>query len=495
MMDEILARKYSEEFNIPYELAAIVSKRFSDLQEAKNFLFPAINQLYDPEGIPDLQDGVEKVTGAIKNNKNILIYAHDDPDGYTSAAILYQTLLDIRRKSQPEIFVYTINREKDGYILNPEVLKEYIEKGVRVLITVDFGISNPKNFEIAQKMGLELVICDHHETELTHFPVPAVNPKRRDSKYKFRELAGAGVTLKFCQFIYKTALRITYEEFFNLKKELIVIAMLGTLADRVMPLNENRVICYEGLKRFNKINKPWAKNFLTDGNISIPEIFSEIIPLLQAAALKESRLGIDFFLDDDFTKVLTELKSIESTRRENIDYLFNLALDVAKVYPGVVISIIPDSAITPGQLKINNLGAVVSKLRDYFQRTAIGIINQDKKCLAELRSNEIDLFEFLNHAKNLFIDFGGHKRAAGFSMWEDNLDRFIEYATKTIPVPIGRNKKESIPEITLDKSKIKLLEPLLPFGEGNPSPLLTDGVDLYTIDNRLNIIELGLWQT
>ncbi|MEO0184396.1 MAG: DHH family phosphoesterase [candidate division WOR-3 bacterium] len=494
--DEILVQQYAEEFKISKELACIISRRFSDYYEARRFLNPEINQLSDPEKLPDVKSAVEIVMEGIKNDENILIYTHDDPDGYTSATLLYQTLLDIRRKGSPYIFIYPINRERDGYVLNPEVLKEYIEKGVKILVTVDFGISNPKNFEVARELGLRLVICDHHETELNEFPVPAVDPKRKDSKYPFRELAGVGVTLKLCQMIYKTAFGINDRDFFKLKKEFTAITMIGTLADRVMPLDENRILCYEGLKAFREIDKPWARHFLIDNTISIPHIFNEIIPLLQCAGLEDSRLGIDFFIGPEFTKVVGILKVIENQRKENIEYLFKVALDVAKVYPNIIMSTIPYEAINKAQkTKINNIGAVVSRLRDHFHKTAVVMITKEKKCYAELRSYDINLFEFLKKSKELYTDFGGHKRAAGFSMPEQNLDKFIDYATKFLPEPAAKNKSQIEPEAVLDKSKIKLLEPLLPFGEGNPAPLLTDGIHLYTIDNRLNIIEMGLWQT
>jgi single-stranded-DNA-specific exonuclease len=497
-MSEITAQRYAEEFNIPYELALIISRRFPDYQDAKDFLFPSLNQLHNPEDLPDIKETITRIFEGLKNKENILIYAHDDPDGYTSATILYQTLIEIRRGSKPEIYVYTINREKDGYVLNPEVLKDYMEKGVKILITVDFGISNKTNFEVARNMGLKLLVCDHHETEQTDFPYPAVDPKRKDSKYQFRELAGVGVTLKLSQLLYRTGLGINKKEFFKLKKDFLAIAMLGTLADRVMPLKENRAICYEGLKALNGTKKPWAEYFSEDRRVNIPFVFNEIIPLLQSAALEDSRLGIDFFLvekKEDFVKIIEKLRSIENQRRADIENFFQIALNVAKVYPNLVISVIPtETSPAQSKFKVNNLGAVVSKLRDHFHKTAIGMILRENKCYAELRSYDINLFEFLKKAEHLFIDFGGHKRAAGFSMSEHNLDKFIDYATKEIPSLEGK-KSNLIPEAVIDKSRIKILEPLLPFGEGNPSPLLTDNIDLYTIDNRLNIIELGLWQT
>lgn len=495
-MDDILSQRYAQEFNIPYELACIISQRFPSFDEAKRFLFPGLEQLNDPQTIPDIEIATTEIIKGLKNGDDILIYTHDDPDGYTSAILLYQTLLDIRRNNRPQVLLYPINREKDGYILNPEVLKKYKSLGVKILITVDFGISNTENFIIARDMGLNLIVCDHHETNLTEFPVPALDPKRLNSRYPFRELAGVGVTLKLSQSIYKMALGIDDKDFYKLKKELLTIAMIGTLADRVMPVNENRALCYVGLKEFNNIDRPWTKYFVRENSINFPYIFNEIIPLLQSASLEDPVLGLEFFLvesNKEFAKIIERLKLIENARTININALFQIALDAAKIYPGVVISIIPANAIV--STKINNLGAVAAQLRDYFHRTAVIIMTKDNTCLGELRSYDIHLFEFLNKIKNLFLDFGGHKRAAGYSMMIEHLDKFVEFAANNIPEPRAKNWQQKQPEATLDKARIGLLEPLLPFGEGNAPPLLTDGVELYTIDNRMNIIELGLWQT
>lgn len=495
-MDKILSQRYAQEFNIPHELACVISQRFPSFNEAKRFLYPGLEQLNDPQTIPDIEIATAEIIKGLKNGDNILIYTHDDPDGYTSAILLYQTLLDIRRNNRPQVLLYPINREKDGYILNPEVLKKYKSLGIKILITVDFGISNAENFNIARDTGLNLIICDHHETNLTEFPVPALDPKRSDSRYPFRELAGVGVTLKLSQLMYRMALGIDNKDFYKLKKELFTIAMIGTLADRVMPLNENRALCYVGLKEFNNIDKPWTRNFVRENNINFPYIFNEIIPLLQSASLDDPALGLKFFLtesDREFAKIIERLKAVENARKMNINTIFQIALDAAKIYPGVVISIIPANAMV--STKINNLGTVAAQLRDYFHRTAVIIMTKDNICLGELRSYDIHLFEFLNKIKNLFLDFGGHKRAAGFSMMANNLDRFVEFAANNIAEPQAKNRQPKKPEATLDKTRIGLLEPLLPFGEGNAPPLLTDGVELYTIDNRMNIIEMGLWQT
>lgn len=498
-MNEVLSSYYAREFNIPQELSAIISQRFPSYEEAKKFLFPSIDDLFEPDNLPDIENACAEIINSLNKGEDILIYAHDDPDGYTSTVILYQTLLDLSRKKDCGIFLYPIKREQDGYVLNPVVLDEYKKKGVKLIITVDFGISNTENFKIAKELEMNLVVCDHHETKLTNFSFPAVDPKRADSKYPFRELAGVGVVMKLCQYLYKKYLKLNINEFYQLKKEFFSIAMIGTIADRVMPLNENRVLCYEGLRAFNNIERPWAKYFLDSGDMDIPRIFNEIVPILQGASLDNPAFGIQFFLtnsNDEFANIITKLKAVEKTREKNIDELFQFALDAARVYQDIVISIVhdnPKESIT--HPKMNILGAVTSRLSDYFHKTTVCIMVCKNKCFGELRSRDVDLFELLNNFKDLFIDFGGHKRAAGFSMVENNLDKFTEALSLYKSISIREKTSLQNPEAVLDKSKIKMLKILLPFGEGNPAPLLTDGRDLYTINNKMNIIELGLWQT
>uniref|UniRef100_A0A7C4XAK0 Single-stranded-DNA-specific exonuclease RecJ n=1 Tax=candidate division WOR-3 bacterium TaxID=2052148 RepID=A0A7C4XAK0_UNCW3 len=497
-MNEIdpLALKYAAEFSIPPALAQIIARRFPVYEEARSFLYPSLQKLYPPNTLPDIELAAAEITESISKNLPILIYCHDDPDGYTAAAIMYKTLCDLRRENKPEIFIYAINREKDGYVLNSAVLDEYVKKGVKTLITVDFGISNPENFLIAQNKGLKMVICDHHETGFIDFPIPAVDPKRKGSKYPFRELAGVGVTFKLCQYILQKSFKLSDQDFYNIKKEFLAITMLGTIADRVPPLNENRIFCYEGLKAINGLKLPWTEYFLKDGSINFARVHSEIIPVFVSAAYLDSNLGVELLVKKDYDityRTIDELKLIEEERRNLIEKITREAIDLSKVYEGFVVAIFPEDT---SKIKLNHLGSIASRLRDHFGRTAIVILMNSGKCFGELRSHHIDLYEMLYSMKNLFIDFGGHKRAAGFSMSEGNLDKFIEEVNRFIN---RHQKRESLsnlePEAFIDKSQINLLEPLFPFGDGNRAPILTDGVVLYTIDHKFDIIDLGIWRT
>ena len=303
VVDKVLAQRYALDFAIPYELANILVARFPSYSEAEEFLFPNISNLYDPWSIPDMAKAVDDIIVSVKGNESILVYCHDDIDGYTSGTIMYKTLVDLTRGQDERIFLYPVVREKDGYILNPDVLKRYQEQGVKLLITVDFGISSLENFRIVSELGLKLVVCDHHETNLSDFPGPAVDPKRPDSRYPFRELAGVGVSFKLAQCLYQRVLSLSSREFYSLRRDFFPLLMLGTISDRVILLGENRIFSVHGLAVLNKLDEPWIKYFRKDKDVKTSMITREIIPTIGSAAYVDPKLGVEVFLNRDFERV------------------------------------------------------------------------------------------------------------------------------------------------------------------------------------------------
>ncbi|MGB3340728.1 MAG: DHH family phosphoesterase [bacterium] len=494
VIDKVIAQKYSSDFDIPHELAQILAVRFPAYNEAKKFLFPDIADLHDPWLIPDISEAVDMIMASIKTNEKILVYCHDDPDGYTAAAIMYQSLIDITKGQHERIFVYPIVRERDGYILNPEVLREYREKGVKLVITVDFGISSLENFKIAAELGLKLVVCDHHETNRSSFPAPAVDPKRPESHYPFRELAGVGVSFKLAQCLYQKAFKLKTEEFYSLKKNFFPLLMLGTLSDRVALLDENRIFSSYGLTLFNKLDKPWMKYFRENKEDDLPVFPRELNSTIGSAAYVDPNFGVEVFLSNDFERVseiVGILQEVNKERQQGVEKLLRAAIAAAKIYPQAILSIIPFS-------KQHYLGSVAARLKEQYKRTAIVIGLKENMCFGELRSNTIDLFKMLNKLGPLFLDFGGHSRAAGFTMSESHLDKLTDDTITYLSNDdiLDNSEKElslkTQPIFLFERTKIGFLQPLVPFGEGNPAPLLTDGTNIYTIDNRLNIIEKEL---
>lgn len=487
--DKVLVEKYAADFSIPRELAEIVVRRFPEYSEAQRYLFPDVDNLHDPGTMPDIARAVQEIMAAVKNGEGILIYTHDDVDGYTSAAVMYKALEDITRGSST-VHIYPIIREQDGYVLNPQILRSYREKGVTLLLTVDFGISNEENPRIAEQEGLKTIICDHHETQCTKFRVPVVDPKRKDSRYPFRELAGVGVAFKLAQFLYQQFFNLSASEFYNLKKSFFPIVCIGTVADRVVLRDENRVFCTHGMQLMNGIEDPWASHLQEEGGVDINRLIREVSPTIGSAAYVDPRLGVKFFIERDMHKVkeyYKKLKETDQKRRQEIDELFSNVVSSAEVNSRMVLSLIPLS-------KQHYLGSIAARLRDYFKRNSLIIGVKDEKCIGELRSCDIDLYRLLYRMRRFFVDFGGHQKAAGFSMGKNNLqaflDAFKQYVQEDTPDIINDcGSRVPEPEAFLRRSDVGMLRMLMPFGEGNPAPILTDGISSYTVDNSLNLVE------
>jgi len=487
--DKMLIEKYTSDFSIPRELAEIIARRFPEYTEAQKYLSPDLGQLHDPALMPDINIATNEIIAAARRGEGILIYTHDDVDGYTSAAVVYKALIDIAR-NRDAIFVYPIVREQDGYILNRQVLRSYREMGVRVLLTVDFGISNIENFRIAEEEGFKTIICDHHETTLTEFPAIAVNPKRPDSRYPFRELAGVGVAYKLTQSLYQEFFGMSAREFYRLKRNFLPIVCLGTFSDRVMLRDENRVFCIHGMREINKLDEPWMNYLKSSGEIDINRILRDVIPTLGSAAYIDPRLGIDFFIEKDLDKVadcFNKLRETDQKRRQAIDSLFSDVVSSAKVTSRLVLSVIPI-------FKQHYLGSVAARLRDYFKRNSIIIGVKEDKCIGELRSCDVDLYMLLYNFRELFLDFGGHKKAAGFSMDKRNLEAFLDHLMNYVETHNSDFSDDCNPanpeaETILRRTEVGMLHGLVPFGEGNPAPFLSDGLSIYTVDNALNVIE------
>jgi len=487
--DKVLIEKYTNDFSIPRELAEIVARRYPEYSVAQKYLFPSVEQLNDPSSLPDIKIAVDEIIETVKRGDGILIYTHDDVDGYTSAAVVYKSLVDITRNSDT-VHVYPIVRERDGYILNPQVLRTYRNKGVRLLLTVDFGISNKDNFLVAEREGLKAVICDHHETTLDNFPNPAVNPKRPDSEYPFRELAGVGVAFKLAQVLYQEFFGMSAKEYYSLKRNFFPIVCIGTFSDRVPLREENRVFCIRGMELMHEIEEAWAICLRQSGDVDINRLHKELLPTLGSAAYVNPSLGVDFFIHENMDRVIeyyNKLRETDQRRRQRIDSLFSEVVSSAEVASELVLSVIPLS-------KLHYLGSVAARLRDYYKRNSIIIGVKDNKCIGELRSCDLDLYTMLYEMRDFFLDFGGHKKAAGFSMDRKNLEPFLDGLRGYLKKRNTNNQNacnlsDPEPETILRRADIGMLGRLVPFGEGNPAPLLTDGVSKYTIDNMLNIIE------
>ncbi len=499
--DENRAKDWAAKFSLPVHIARLLSARLKDDKEVRSYIEPSLNQLNSPSLLPDIEPLIAQIEATIKKKEPILIYGHDDVDGFSSVAVLYDVLTDLGAR----IFYHIPNRIRDGYFFNPELLEKFKSEGVNLILTADFGSSNPKNFEIAETAGMKLLVTDHHE--IIHQPIhgPTVNPKRPDSRYPFRELAGVGVAYKVAQAIACRLLDITSEEFSSIKFDILGPVMLGTIADRVPLIDENRIFSKFGLDALKKTTRPVIRklvNRLPEEKFNYATIFSDILPFISSG--RENQ-GVAIFLIKD--EVGAE-EMVKALRRQNelwqsqVRNAYNEAFSAAHIYDHIVISLLVNGPI-------HCLGSCATRLRDNFNRPAIVMgfttnhqqadDEQEKPiCVGELRGNDgSDLIALLKYVQDTLIDFGGHRKAAGFSMYRTCLDEFTEqakiYAEEHFVSSGAANNKNFnlVVDMIWPMDKIdSAFKIFLPFGEGNPPPILYDesGI-LYTFDENLNPID------
>ena len=300
----------SKKLNIdPLIMQIILNRGITKEKDIKNFLYPDSSMLRDSFCMPDMEKGVHRVSVAIKNKEKILIYGDYDVDGITSTSLL---ILGLQKLGG--ILSYHIpSRFGEGYGLNKEILIKAYKKNVKLLITVDCGVTSIEEVKLAKELGIDIVIIDHHEQgEILPDAIAVIDPKRLDSKYGFREFAGVGVAYKFIEALY-TYLKKDTE---HLEQYLDLVA-LGTIADIVPYVDENRYFVKHGLKKINEMRRPAIRALISvsklDGSIINEDRISfNIAPRINAAGRMSSASPVvRMFLSENYGKVLRWAKFID----------------------------------------------------------------------------------------------------------------------------------------------------------------------------------------
>lgn len=507
--NEARASEWAQKFSLSEPVSRILSTRFNNEAELQLFLKPSLEQLHSPFLLPDIDTLIGEVENTIKKKEPILLYGHEDVDGFSAVTVLYEVLTDLGAK----VFYHIPSRTRDGYFFNPNLLEGFKKEGVNTILTADFGSSNLRNLEIARAAGMTLLVTDHHEIVHENIPTPTINPKRSDSRYPFRELAGVGVAYKTAQALAHRLLGVSIEEFYAIKHDVFGAILLGTISDRVPLISENRVFCRLGLEALGNTTRPVLRR-LIDGAVVRREkallesfnyavIFDDILPLISSA--RENQ-GVEVFIIKNDTQALEMVKTLKRQNEQwqtQIHQAYDEAFTAARVYDRIVFSLLVNGPI-------DCLGSCATRLRDNFNRSSVVIgfsegsqpsdLADKNICIGELRGDDsADLVTLLKSMQDILIDFGGHRKAAGFSMHRSCVDEFIERARffaeeHFIQHDTGHqaNKIQNlIADLVLPVEKIDdSFKLLLPFGEGNPAPIFYDEAGIvYTIDEDLNPID------
>lgn len=448
----------------------------------------------DPFLLNDMKKAIERIEKAITNNERIVIFGDYDVDGISGTAILVNTL----RALNAEVS-YRLPDRQDGYGLNVAWIGEMQDKNVKLLITVDCGISNAAEVRKAQESGLDVIITDHHGMP-TVFPEEAVailHPAWPNSSYPFPHLSGAGVAFKLAIALIQTFKGEAEAEIW--KTNLVDLASLGTVADCVPLIGENRWITKKGLEQMRNTAWPGLKTLLNKTGITeINGYDSDLIgfrlaPRLNAAGRIETPyFSLQLLLNENGNALALadKLEKLNMQRQKFLEEALKRAEERIEKQNLLSNRIL---ILWDPNWRSGIVGLIAARLADKYNRPAIVMEDRGDELVASCRSPEnFNLVKALHNFQDYFETFGGHSAAAGFTIRGELLAKFINemesYATKYL------NEENLKPSLVIDyqvdlhqitHSLANQVASLAPFGEGNPKPRFvvhrTNPTDLQTV--------------
>ncbi|HZK12355.1 MAG TPA: single-stranded-DNA-specific exonuclease RecJ [Atribacterota bacterium] len=468
----------SKELNISPILARLLINRGTkEALSARRFLKADLKDLRDPYLFQDMEKAVDKILKVINNNERILIYGDYDVDGLTSVALLFSIL----KEFTTNLYYYIPNRFQEGYGLNEEAIDIAFKNNFKLIITVDCGISSICEIEKANNYGIDVIVIDHHQPQ-KDLPsaIAIINPKC-DTNYPFKELAGVGVSFKVAQALY-LKLGKNQDDLQNL----LDYVALGSIADSVPFMDENRILIKHGIKMLNQTKKEGLKALITEsginyGNIGTKEVNFFLAPRINAAGrLGDSKLALELLLTDSESKaeyLSRKLNEINKCRKEIGDNILREARKLASVQ----VKEEDNKVLVLASENWNQgvIGIIASRLADEFNRPTIVISKKDEIAKGSGRSIDgFHLYNVLELCQDILINFGGHKLAAGITIRSNKIPEFKSRINE-----ISQNfiKKDDLsPELKIDArislgninfGLVKDINILEPFGIGNPQPV------------------------
>lgn len=428
------------------------------------------DELHDPFLLPDMQKATVRINKALADGEMIAVYGDYDVDGITATCLL----TDYLRSRGAECVYYIPNRIEMGYGLHATALEQLYSQGVTLVVSVDVGVTAFDAAKSAANIGLDLVITDHH-TCRAYLPeaVAIVNPKREDNEYPFVGLAGVGVAFKLI-----CALEGTFE---NLLERYSDLVALGTVADIVPLMGENRYITKRGLKNLSK--RPGIAALLAiqgkdDKPITSSTIAFGIAPLLNAAGrMKSAELALELLLTDDIERtryLAMQLATLNEQRKEIETEMFAQALEMyadgGDSAPAIVLT---HESWHPGVT-----GILASKLLERYKKPVF-LITQEGDCAKGTARcpKHLDLIDLMERCSDTLLAFGGHSAAAGFTIEVSKIGEFAAAMQNAVAAVKLLQPEEAlvidaiVAPREINRQNAEELAELGPFGAGNPEPV------------------------
>jgi single-stranded-DNA-specific exonuclease len=482
--DDAAAETLAAALNLAPVVARLLCQRgYSDPEFAERFLNPSLEHLHDPMLLADMPIAVERILAAIARKERIAIHGDYDVDGVTSTVILRRAL----ELLGADVVHFIPERLKDGYGLQPVALERLHADGVALVISVDCGIRGADAARRARELGVDLIITDHHEPDTELPPALAViNPKRHDCTYPDKHLAGVGVALKLVQALCRRSGKDSWLPGF------LKVAAIGTLADVVPLVGENRVIAKLGLDLLSRgPHKVGLRSLLEIAGLTGKVIDSYHISFLVAPRVNAAGrmstpdiatrllLASDEAMGEEVRALALQLDGENVRRQEEEAEILAAAKKIVQTDPDVgarTILVVAGESWHRGVI-----GIVASKLVDSFHRPAIVLSIEDGVAHGSCRSvPHFDMLGALERCAPLFVRFGGHKQAAGLTMDAARVRELRLAINDVADETLG--PEQLMPRLRIDSDLTfrgitggvaSGIAALAPFGAGNPRPVFS----------------------
>lgn len=467
----------SKKINISPEISQILNNRgINDEKDAEIFMNPSLEYLRDPFLMKDMKKATERIKKAIENKERIYIYGDYDVDGVSSTSILYIYFKSI----DYPVKYYIPNRLEEGYGINEDAIRKINNDGCDLIITVDCGITSVNEVGLANELGIDVIITDHHECQ-SDIPdaYAIVNPKQEDCNYPFDMLCGCGVAFKMIQALTDE------EEFKTSMFDYLEVVTLATICDIVPLIDENRIIVKNGLKLMKEGKNLGLRELIKVCGIETSKIGSSHIgysvgPRINASGrLGHSYLGVQLFTTDleDEAKEIANILEAKNIERQMIESkMYKEAEDVissSENYKGDKVLVLAKEGWQHGII-----GIVASKLTEKYYKPTILLTIEDGEATGSARSIKgFSIFDALVSCKDLMNKFGGHEQAAGLALNAENIEELRKRVNEIADYNLSKDDLiENIKvEYELEEESATLglvdnLHKLEPFGLSNPSP-------------------------
>ncbi len=500
----------------------LLNRGISTPDEAKAFLNFDYEKISPPEVFEDIPKAVERIVQAVEKQEHIAIYGDFDADGITSTTLLYKTL----KKIGADASYYIPDRSDEGHGMNSaSICKIISSRKAKLIITVDCGINDISEINLAKNFGTDIIITDHHQPgETLPSAYAAINPKLVSDAKGIRHLAGVGVAFKLaCAVLNHFGIK-------DFEKELLPLVAIGTIADVAPLVEENRILVWHGLNLISRI-KPLgimklleSAGYKTDKDISAEDVAFGIAPRINAVGrLSDAQEAVELLLTDD-DKTAEELSNKLSANNRQRQQMCEATFKEAEEKIASEVNLDKDKVVILADKNWHEgiVGIVASKIVEKYNRPAFMVCLDEENNLAKCSARStvgLNLYETLDELKDYFERYGGHSLAAGFCL--DMSKKSFKDFVKALKSYVNKKLKsfELEPELIIDgiitpqelsSELIEEIKKLAPFGEGNPYPVFAvknlclkqyktmgsanNHLKIHFIDKDDNVYDAVWWQ-